>query len=293
MVRQCVLGLLVCVSFVQAAEAQLFSRFFNVRGRGNVSSSCPGGVCPTGAVQNHSATNQLFAAPFKVANNAQGHWSYPGDITSHLEGTHGVSTQNMSRQEKLNLHDALHEGDSVARYPAQSSVNIRTGYGSAGTSVSAGYGSTGSAIRTGYGSTGSFAVGQVYKGEVIASIAPVFAPRATDVQLSLAEVGFTELAVEPGFKGSLRKAISEARKADKIDVRTAFKLQSMTFSPAFVQAAQNLAVTQIVLSGENAEQVPRTDTGAVNTAGINWDGLGKFLQLFLPILLDFLKGLGL
>jgi hypothetical protein len=106
------------------------------------------------------------------------------------------------------------------------------------------------------------------------------------------ELNFAETS-EPGFRGELRKAIREARKANSIDARTAFKLQTMTFSPAFVAAAQELAVAQMVLSGQNPEKIPLDEDGRVDVAGINWAELGKFLQLLLPILLEFLKGLGL
>lgn len=41
-----------------------------------------------------------------------GHWSYPGDLASHLQSTHGVSTAGLSRKQLLDLHDYLHESNS-------------------------------------------------------------------------------------------------------------------------------------------------------------------------------------
>jgi len=41
-----------------------------------------------------------------------GHWSYPGSIDYHLQYEHGVSIAGMSHEQKLALHDALHEGRS-------------------------------------------------------------------------------------------------------------------------------------------------------------------------------------
>jgi hypothetical protein len=37
------------------------------------------------------------------------HWSYPGDITTHLQTAHGQTVYGMSIEQQLNLHDALHE----------------------------------------------------------------------------------------------------------------------------------------------------------------------------------------
>lgn len=37
------------------------------------------------------------------------HWTYPGDITSHLQTDHGQATNGMSIEQQLTLHDALHE----------------------------------------------------------------------------------------------------------------------------------------------------------------------------------------
>jgi phage terminase small subunit len=95
------------------------------------------------------------------------------------------------------------------------------------------------------------------------------------------------------FKMAFRSAITDARQAGKITVEDARDLRRASFSPAFVREAERLSVIQMVVSGENPELVPRDTDGKVNTAGINWDGLGKFLQLLLPLMLEFLKGLGL
>lgn len=37
------------------------------------------------------------------------HWSYPGDIASHLATGHGQATAGMTREQMLDLHDALPE----------------------------------------------------------------------------------------------------------------------------------------------------------------------------------------
>lgn len=189
------------------------------------------------------------------------HWTFPGSIDNHLQTGHGVNPSGMSQEQMLNMHDALHEGRSVPQVaPVQYQQAPRI--------------ITSSTIT-------------------VAPMAPV-AVRPNDVPIAVAELAtFVPMAAEPGFRGQLRGAITDARKLGKIDIRTAVKLQRLTFSPAFVDAAQDLAVTQMVLSGEDPDRIPRTPDGRVDVAGINWDGLGKFLQLLLPFLLEFLKGLGL
>ena len=99
--------------FCSSADAQW------LRGkRASVSSSCPNGECPT------------QAAPAQANPEVRGHWSYPGTIDSHLESTHGVSTAGMNRQQKLDLHDSLHEG--TASKSNYQSVGYSVSYGSSG-----------------------------------------------------------------------------------------------------------------------------------------------------------------
>jgi hypothetical protein len=38
-------------------------------------------------------------------------WTYPGDLRTHLEQGHGVSTAGLGRFELLNLHDSLHQSE--------------------------------------------------------------------------------------------------------------------------------------------------------------------------------------
>lgn len=52
-----------------------------------------------------------YSSPAKTSSQ---HWTYPGDITTHLQRDHGVVV-NGSIEDQLNAHDALHEGRSVTR----------------------------------------------------------------------------------------------------------------------------------------------------------------------------------
>lgn len=41
------------------------------------------------------------------------HWTCPGDITTHLTGTHGANVAGLTIEQQLSLHDALHENRRV------------------------------------------------------------------------------------------------------------------------------------------------------------------------------------
>ena len=57
-----------------------------------------------------AASILFLALAFMTSSANAQHWTYPGDLGSHLQSTHGVSTAGLSREQMLNLHDALHEG---------------------------------------------------------------------------------------------------------------------------------------------------------------------------------------
>jgi len=181
--RRFALSVFAVVAFLPTvANAQLFPRLFGGKSTSQVGSACPGGVCPTAApasTYRSVGVSAAIAAPMKAIQNRAGHWSYPGDIDSHLEGTHGVSTAGMTHAQKLDLHDSLHEGTrGVAAYRAirteaeyrgnYPAVASSVGYGSSGVRLS-GYGSSGS--RVGLGSSGSLVVGTVLPdGAVVTSV---------------------------------------------------------------------------------------------------------------------------
>lgn len=283
----------ICCCFAAPAEAGrgIFKRFQNKQ----AGDSCPGGVCPTDA--NVQVSTEPTPPP---RSETRGHWSYPGTIDAHLEGTHGVATAGMTREQKLDYHDALHEG----RAPTKSSYSY---YGPSVTKSSkTSYGSSG-------GSSGSFRVGGRDKdGYIITSIgvartvttAPVcdcdtvVAPApvvVASVQTpTVAPAVPTPVAVKAKnqFREELVKAIQSARKAGKITVVEAAKLRTATLSPAFVERAHDLAVTQIAFSGEVNENVPVNAEGAVQVEGINWEGLTKFMEALVPLLIMLLKAFG-
>ena len=88
------------------------------------------------------------------------------------------------------------------------------------------------------------------------------------------------------FQKELVKAVRAQRKAKNLSAAQAIRLRVAITSPAFAKRAEDLAVIQMAFS----DDVPRTETGAIDRAGINWEGLAKFLQALLPLLLQLLEG---
>jgi len=232
----------------------------------------------------------------------------------HYHNTYGAGhpvKESRSRSIGLTL---TRSNTQQANYPAVAST---VGYGSLGslavhsqaTRIASGFGSAGSRV-SGYGSAGGLSVGSLdHDGLVITSVsAPITMPSFTPtIQAALTPIvtqgpsvvpvpvvaAAVEVRASREFKQSLRGAITQARRDGKITIGEALELQTASYSPAFVRNAERLAVIQMVASGESQDSIPRTEDGKVDVAGINWGELGKFLQLVLPLLLEFLKGLGL
>lgn len=99
--------------------------------------------------------------------------------------------------------------------------------------------------------------------------------------------------VAESFRPTLLKAIAEGRKTGKLSFRDAIRLRVAMLSPAFVERAHELAVTQIAMSGEASDAVPMNEEGMVEAEGINWEGLAKFLEAFIPLLITLLKAFGI
>jgi hypothetical protein len=108
----------------------------------------------------------------------------------------------------------------------------------------------------------------------------------------LAQVDEPVEAAEDPFRKSLVKAIAEARKKGTINLRDSVKLRVATLSPAFLERAQELAVTQVAFSGIESSDVPMDADGVIQVEGINWEGLAAFLEKLVPLILALLKAFG-
>ena len=95
------------------------------------------------------------------------------------------------------------------------------------------------------------------------------------------------------FRSNLAKAVVALRKAGKISIGDAAKLRVAMLSPAFMDRAHTLAVTQMAFSGEVDEtNVPTNEEGVIQVDGINWEGLAKFLEVLVPLIISLLKAFG-
>ncbi len=259
------LFVLVCL-MPSLASAQLFPNArWNKGSQPNVaSSSCPGGVCPTGMT---------------TSDTTPGHWTYPGLIGNHLERDHGVATSGMSRQEQLNLHDSLHEGvvrsvpggvPKVVYQPTYQAVSNVTSYGSTGSSVVS-YGSTGSAVTRSGGSTGS---------TVVTTTRTTAACNCNSANCNCGEVLSTS-AVNPlalrnrdGFRKALIDAARESRKSGEISALEFFSIVALSRIPSKLDQMQ-AAVHDYAI-----------EEGLATTQAIDWEQLLSFLEKLIPLLLQ-------
>lgn len=233
------LGSLLLACFICShADAQLFSRF----GRARVSSSsCPGGVCPTATVYSSPATTR-----------SPGHWSYPGDIDSHLQSTHGVSTAGMSRQQKLDLHDSLHEGTAPAVRRSQSVV-VHGAYPSVQGTVS-------------YGSSGGSAV--VSSSVSSSSVTPMARGRKHSRQVII-------------------EAAEQAKAEGLIDASQCQAIKLAARSPRMLARMEDLILEKAQSSGAYSFALDRN--GDVIASAINWEAIGDFILKIAPIIFKLIE----
>jgi len=270
MLKMSILSLAVMSCFIayfaESADAQIFRR--NVQRTRSVQ-ACPGGVCPQANV----------TQSVQVTRTA-GQWSYPGKLDEHLQNDHGVSAYGMSRKQMLDTHNALHEGRSI-RKAAAPAAPVAPRLPTRRTWADVTPSSQGSPQPT--------LAPALFGLSALEIVEPTTVPSHVLAQVD--EPGPREVATE-NFRSSLLKAVVEARKNGKINFRDSVKLRVASLSPAFVERAQELAVAQIAFSGEESGAVPIGEDGVVQVDGINWDGLAKFLEAILPLILSLLKAFG-
>lgn len=283
-----VAAIALCCFLPQETEAQLFRRYRQA--------GCPNGQCPTAGPVRQAAV--VVSQPVRRVATAVtapiggGHWTFPGNIDSHLQNTHGVSTSGMTYEQKLNLHDALHEGRTIIAPTRVVPAPI------APTTLK-----TTPTVAPPLPSSNTFGLGIPFEESVIEednlgqALADALSSNTIPKHI-LAQVDTTPQATSPvkvseSFKTSLLKAVTEARKNGKITLREAVRIRVACLSPAFLERAQELAVVQIASSGETSESVPYDENGVIQVEGINWEGLTKFLEVFIPLLIQMLKAFGL
>ena len=87
------------------------------------------------------------------------------------------------------------------------------------------------------------------------------------------------------FRTALLKAANESAKSGDIRRVDVVRLRVASLSPAFLERAEELALIQMSFSGE---EVPVDADGKIEASRIYWEGLIKFLEYLVPVLLKLL-----
>jgi len=99
-----------------------------------------------------------------------------------------------------------------------------------------------------------------------------------------------EVEAQSQFHRNVIKAAMKLHKDGKLKRSKVLRLRICMLSPAFRNAAEELAITQMVFSG--AESVPMDENGIVERANIDWDKLLEFLEKLIPIILQIISIFG-
>lgn len=108
----------------------------------------------------------------------------------------------------------------------------------------------------------------------------------------------SETAGRAEFRRELRKAATEAAREGTISRRDARRIRVASVSPAFVDAAEELAIIQLafaeaeMIDVEDATPLPRNADGEIDRAAFPWADFAEFLKVLLPLLLELLLALG-
>ena len=251
------LALLLILCLSQVSYGQLFPNAPWNRSGQVASGDCPGGVCPDRGAASAS------------------HWTYPGTITNHLQGAHGVPTNGMSRQQMLDLHDSLHEGrapvmkQSVPYAAASYAMPYQSApsYGSTGSVAN--YGSCGSYLRVGYPDS---------QGHVVVSIGSTVDPAIAKA----AEAGIQALGIgdRVKFRRALLQAARQARDAGEITAGQFFLLSAASRNPNVLEKMQGAVHEAAIEEGLATTQAP------------DWDGLISFIEKLIPLIIQLINLFG-
>lgn len=66
-------------------------------------------------VKEWTRTQTKFKPVQKQTNTYTPSWTWPGNLSQHLQGTHGVSTNGMTQDQMERTHDSLHEATHRGR----------------------------------------------------------------------------------------------------------------------------------------------------------------------------------
>lgn len=122
---------------------------------------------------------------------------------------------------------------------------------------------------------------------------PVQTRTAAILPVSAATEELSTVEADGGkFHRAVIQAAIAARKAGTINRPQLMRLRVAMLSPAFRAQAEDLALIQVVSSGEDLP-FDLAEDGSIIRASINWEGLASFLERLVPIILMLLKAFGI
>lgn len=99
-----------------------------------------------------------------------------------------------------------------------------------------------------------------------------------------------EVAAGDNFHRVVIETAVKQVKAGTMKRRELLKLRVAMLSPAFREAAEDLAVTQMAASGSDA--IPLTPDGAIDRASIDWDAIIAFIEKLIPLIMRLMEIFG-
>lgn len=94
---------------------------------------------------------------------------------------------------------------------------------------------------------------------------------------------------QDSFHREVVRAAVRAQQAGAIKRVDVIRLRAAMLLPSFRKQAEDLTIVQMSAGG--SEKTPIGEDGLVDRASINWEGIAKFLEAFIPILLQLLDAL--
>lgn len=79
-------------------------------------------------VQIRTAVVVASPPPAAVVRTAGPTWTWPGNLSSHLQSSHGASVAGLSHAQQVALHDSLHNAGRTSRAVVRSRTTYRRGW---------------------------------------------------------------------------------------------------------------------------------------------------------------------
>lgn len=127
-------------------------------------------------------------------------------------------------------------------------------------------------------------------GHVLASLVLLLGVGQQEAESAPRPVVATEVAAGDNFHRAVIETAVKQVRAGKMRRAELIKLRVAMLSPAFRNAAEDLAVTQMAASG--SEGIPLTEDGLIDRASIDWDAVLAFIEKLIPLILKLMEIFG-